>query len=470
MIDVQAALEKIPHSETFCSVEKLHELVHGLQAQPRFEVTVAGGSVNGIPIHHVRFGQGTVKALIVAGPHCMEPIGSLTVFGLLTLLQHANRALMAADVEWHIVPCIDPDGALLNEGWTQKPFTLENHMRNFYVQPLQDGVDTSFPVTYKRLSMLNSPSQEAVVLKGLLEQIRPDFYFPLHSTFAGGAFYYMNRDLGQPCYRRIYQLLEQNGLPVRTRPQYSEFLATFSPGIVEMYSVRKHYDFYEKSMSSPQEHFLKQGYGAASWDHLEQIKPDALTFVAEMGHFQHPSYESPRSTGQNLRQFKLRVDADSKYLATVMLEEWEKVKDDVDSTSPFYRAMVGLALPTRERIYEGGWPVSRYPTQDTLFNPQYDRTMTEGEKFDVCVVNNGLKYLAYDYQFVRLLKASRQTPAVEQAIAKLERVIGDAFVDVQRYFDLGAIEVFGCDALTRVQLGSGLIALNALLEQRASQH
>lgn len=469
MIDVETVIESVRRSPAFCSVGKLHEQAERLSRDPRFAVSVAGSSVNGMPIHHVRFGHGALRALIVGGPHCMEPIGSLSVTNLLAILESENRALQAADVEWHVVPCIDPDGALLNEGWTLQPFAAERFLRNFYLQPLPDGVDTSFPIRYKRLAMDNQPSPEAAVLKGLIEKIQPDFFFPLHNTLAGGVFYLTSQDLGPKCYARLHRMLDRYDMPVRTQPQYSEFLAKLYEGVVENYSIRKHYDFFERTMAHPEEVFQHQGFGGSSWDYLEEIRPEALTFVAEMGYFRHPCYESTRQTGQNLRQFKLRIEADSKFLATVMLEEWENVKQDLNLASPFYKAMAGLALPSKARIIEGGFPVSRYPTNDTLFNQQYNRSMTEGEKFDACIVNDGLKLLAFNFQFLRLLRDSQPTSSVQAAAERLERHFAAAFADISRHFDLDAIEVFPADTLARVQLGSGLMALDALLETRGAR-
>src|SRR5687767_9246234 len=107
MIDVAEALRGMPYLKAFCSVEKLHAFARTLHTDSPHFVEVAGTSASGTSIYHVRFGAGSVKALIVGGPHAMEPIGSLTVFSLLTLLNQGNQALLEADVEWHIVPCID---------------------------------------------------------------------------------------------------------------------------------------------------------------------------------------------------------------------------------------------------------------------------------------------------------------------------------------------------------------------------
>jgi hypothetical protein len=462
VIDVQQVLRDVPHFETFCSVEKLHRLVRSLREDSRFEVKDVGESVNGVPIHHVRFGSGSVKALLVAFPHCKEPICGLTVFSLMTLLQQGHRALCDADVEWHIIPCIDPDGALLNEAWTQKPVDMESYMKGFYVQALQDQVDTSFPLKHKKLTW-KDPSKEASLLKGLLDQIRPDFFYTLHNAWIGGAFYFLSHDIGPHYHRALYELLKQQKFPLQTRPMWREVCTQFGPGIAETWSIQKHYDHLEKSVENPQE-LLR--FGGGSWDYLAQIKPGALTLVAEMGYVRHPSDESDADTGQNMRQFKLRIDADSKYLATVLLEEWDKVKSDVDVTNPLYRAITGGGvLPSKDSLSEGGRPMSMQPTRDVLFNPHYDRQMKEGDRFQACMVEGGFWFFCHSYQFARLLKASPQTPAVKKAIERVERAFDAALCELQRYVDFDSFEIVDCDTLAKVQLGSGLVVLNSLLER-----
>jgi len=463
MIDIQDVLQDVPHFETFCSVEKLHGLVERLRDDLRFGVEVAGTSANGVPIYHVRFGTGRVKALFVAFPHCMEPIGGLTVYSLLTALQKGNRALIGADVEWHVVPCIDPDGAMLNEGWTQKPFTFENYMRNYYVEECENQVDMSFPISYKKMSW-DRPSREARVLQRVLDQVQPDFYFSLHNTRTGGAFYYISRDLDPEYYQQIHRLLEQQGVPLQKRAQWKEVLAQFGEGILETVNYRKFYDYFERIMPEPEAEDLLQ-YGQSSWEYLAQIRPDALSFIAEMGYVLHPDAESEQDTGQNLRRFKLRMDAENKFLATVLLEEWAKLKDDLDPNSPFYRTVIGgWVLPDKEKLSEGGLPVSRYPTRDLLFNPEYDRSMTEGDRFNACMVDGGFFYHLFSYQLVRLLKTSPQTAAVREATQRLEQVFDEAHAELARHVDFRAFVTIECDRLARTQLGSGLIALNSVLE------
>jgi hypothetical protein len=465
VFDVDAALRRIPHFKRFVSVAELGELAESLRGDPRFEVKIAGTSVNGVPIHHVRFGTGSVKTLIVGGVHSMEPIGGLTVFSLLSLLRQAGREPLSSDVEWHVVPCIDPDGAHLNEGWTLQPFSLESFMRNYFMQAYPEQVDMSFPISYKKL-IWDRPSKEALILQRLLDEIRPDFYYPAHTTRTGGAFFYLARDAGPSCHQRLYALLESQNFPLQTRPLWRELYTPFAPGILPMHSIRILYDYLEKTTESPE---ARLPWGMGSFEYLSQIKPGAQVFIAEMGLARHPHDQSARETGQNLRHFKLRMEADAKFLCSVLLQEWEKVKGELDASSPFYRAVLGgTVLLEKEKLAEGGFPLSRYPTRDTLFNPDYDRVMTEGDRYDACFTDGGYMFLHMAYPLVRLLKRSTQSPAIRSAIERLESMFDQALAEIGRHVDLQAFVAFDYDTLARVHLGSGLIVLESVLEARRS--
>lgn len=464
MIDVAAVLRSVPNLNRYCSVAELHDLAESLRdAGGRFEVNVAGTSANGLPIHHIRCGTGAVKAFVVGFPHPNEPIGGLTVFSLLTLLKQGNRALLDADVEWHVVPCVDPDGALLNEGWSQQEFTLGNYMRNFHRQEPRDQVECSFPMVHKRLTF-DCPTPEASVLQELLTRIRPDFYFSLHNAWTGGAFYCLTRNIDRKYYQQLYDLLERHEIPLQANPPYCEWLDEFSAGITEIFSMKKFYDFLEKTTAEP-EKLLRSG--GCSWEYLSEIKADAIAFLMELSYVKHPSDGSKESTGQSLRQAKLRADADAKFMATVILEAWEGVKDDLDQTSAFYKKILGGLITVKEQLHEGlpSWP---FKSRDTLFNPGYGRVMTEGERFNVHLMHR-FWLLCHSYEFVRLLKASPQTAAVREAIGRLDPLFDEALQDIAKSVDLEKFETVDHESLTKVQFGSGLIVLNSILESKAAQ-
>lgn len=461
MIDVAEVLRAVPPFDRFCSVAELQACVQrSRESSQEWDIRIAGTSRNGAPIHHLRCGKGSVKALFVAFPHPNEPIGGLTVFSLMSLLNAGHPQLVQADVEWHIVPCIDPDGARLNEGWSQQEFTFDGYLRHFHRQELRDQAECSFPLHYKRL-VFDQPTPEAKVLKELLTQIRPDFYYSLHNLpTGGGAYYLLTRDIEQKYHRELYGLLEQHRVPLQAAPGFGDWMAGFGPGIREFVTTRSYYDFLEKTQPRPEE--VVQ-FGACSYEYLAEIKNSAMTFVAELPLVRHPSDGSSVPTGQNLRQLRLRMDAENKFVATVILEEWQRVKADLDTASPFYRKVFNGVISTKDQLHDGlpFWP---YKTRDVLLNPAYSRTMTEGER--LIVYQEQFFLLCQYYEFVRLLQASAQSAAVRQATGRLESLFNGALDDLRKAIRFEDFEVIDCNTLAMVQLGSGLVVLNSILEQR----
>lgn len=464
MIDVQQVLEAVPHFETFCSVEKLQKLVERLRGDKEFEIKVAGKSVNNVPIHHVCFGRGRIKALIVAGPHAMEPIGGLTVYSLMMLLHQRNKALIELDVEWHLVPCIDPDGAILNEGWTQKSFALETYMKNYHEQIWMDQVDFTFPIVHKKL-IWDRPSQEAKILMRIFDEVRPDFYYALHNAFmGGGTFYLLSKDIGKKYYDRLYKLLEESDLSLNMNPGQKMFCAEFAEGVCQINTASRYYDYLETktAVSAEDEIWL----GTNSIEYLEGISEGVVSLVTELPYVKHSSDGSTKLTGRDLRQVKLRADAESKFIAALILDEWEKTKNFLDVQSPFYRKIFHQLVEVRERLPDGivYWTADR--TRDLMFNVSYAKEATENELL-FAHLWHGFMVLCHGYEFVRLLRDSRQTPEVGHAIVRLERAFNESLNEIRHHVNFDAFEVIDCDTLAKVQLGSGLIVLSSVLDKMA---
>lgn len=464
LINVADALNGLPHFDTFCSVAKLHDLAERLGADPRFKVQVAGKSRSGQDIHHLRFGSSEFKALFVAFPHCHEPIGGLTVYSLLTLLSENCPTLLSADVEWHIVPCIDPDGALLNEGWTQQSYDIRNHMRNFYLQPPCDQVDVSFPVQLGKLSF-DRPSAEAAVLRSIIDAVRPDFFFSLHnSNAAGGNYFYSSQKLGKFFSQQLFDLLSANDLPLLTQTPSNQYCEKFSPGIEQLPSLKSQYTFFENHIP---DHYLAGGFGASSQDYATEINPEALVFVAELSYGKHPFDISLADSGQTLRQLKRELDAENRALAKSLIESWDKAVDDLDSTSPLYAKLQDELIACRHVLDEEmpiTWSVLQ--KRDIASNPTYDAQATECDKLREYVLGR-FRFLCHGYSFVRLLEASEPTLVVQEVRAGLERLFHHALDDFCDKLDFAKHEPVPCDTLAKVQLGSGLIALNSVLARRA---
>ena len=462
MIDIEKVTQQLPVFDTFCSVDKLHRLVEGLQTDKRFNIQVAGTSEAGIPIYHIQFGEGSVKALVVAGPHADEPIGSLTAFGLLTLLKNNNKELVGRDIQWHIIPCIDPDGAKLNEGWTQQPYSFKNFMRNFHKQYPTEQVDGSFPLSYKEI-YFNQPTPEARALMDVLESVVPDFYYSLHNAFAGGCYFVLSDDLGLECYQALYRLLGKYNIGLNANSINDGFLQSYAESIYKLPSARVGYDFHEKSGKDFRD--FKKG-GDTSWGYFQEINPDMVTFVSELAYLNFP-IETFRETNIYLRQLVLQADADNKFVKTVILEEWNKVKNDLDIANPFYKKVSAYILLAEKNLHECAPETPFMQYQNLLSDPKYSGKATGDKRFNLHMTVYWV--LCHNYEFVRLLKASQQTAIIQSSINRLESLFDNLLEDIGKNINLSELEVIDVNTLAKVQLGSGLIALNAVLERKNTE-
>lgn len=461
VIDVAEALASIPHFATFCSLEKLHALVRSLVTDVRFTVTEAGASLMGRPIHHVRVGAGPLRAMVVAGPHCPEQIGGMTAYSLLSLLK--DGSISDENVEWHIIPCADPDGALLNEGWSQEPFNLPLFMRNYYVQPPADQVDLSFPFSYNGVSF-DRPSTEARVLKKIIDQVRPDFFYSLHNSFiAGGTWFGISRNIGPKCHQQLRDLLKEYAVPLQVNGPISRSSEVFADGIVRMPTSRMYYKRLEEQGMSLPEPFRRGETGTGSPGYLEETQPGSLTFVTELTYTTHPDDFAADQIEDNLRRIRLQVIADNTFIASVIVDEWTRVEADLDKSHPFYKKIFTELIGPKGNLHERlphSWGMAGL--RNTLASPADNRLATRGERFSAHMYR--FQFLCNAYVFVRLLKVSKPTVPVQTSLERMEALFTRLLQELDLLMDFRKFAAIDCDTLARVQLGSGLIVLNSLLE------
>ncbi|MEU3981054.1 M14 family zinc carboxypeptidase [Streptomyces sp. NPDC026672] len=148
-----------------------------------------GTSRAGTPLWLLSIGHGSRAVLVVAGPHANEPVGGATVLGLAARLLADARLTDGADTTWHLLLCLDPDGARRNEGWLAGPYTLGHYFRNFFrpgflEQPewLPDGAGAA-------------ALPETRALLALQDELRPFLQCSLHGVDVGGGFVELTRDL-----------------------------------------------------------------------------------------------------------------------------------------------------------------------------------------------------------------------------------------------------------------------------------
>ncbi|MGV9272093.1 M14 family zinc carboxypeptidase [Streptomyces griseosporeus] len=151
---------------------------------------VAGTSRAGRPLWLLSAGHGERQLLTVAGAHANEPVGGASALRLARLLAHRPALLDRLDCTWHLLLCLDPDGARLAHGWQPEepaPSLEECHLRCY--RPAFDRQPESLPAPGDD----RPPLPESATLLRLLDDLRPVVQFTLHGIEVGGAFTMLTR-------------------------------------------------------------------------------------------------------------------------------------------------------------------------------------------------------------------------------------------------------------------------------------
>lgn len=447
-------------SDQFPSVASLNKAARWLSLDPRFRVIDLAKTPGGNNIELISFGQGVRTVLVVGGPHAMEPIGSLTIQKLLSLLE-ADEGRLSSDLTWHIIPCADPDAAQLNEGWTQYPLTLQRFMKNYYQQPYREQVDGCFPISYKNL-LFDNISDLASIVKGVIDDIVPDFYFSLHNSSMTGSCFFISRDAGQDCYTIIREMSLDLGIPIEDfdLPYMKE---KYFPGVYRLPNIKDYYDFLEQSSGDAQS--LLPEAGANSFDYLLEISPSSVSFLSEIGYIGWNASKWEAESDYHYAQLKTKIDERSIRLAKKIIDLLKCYQGVLPIASPFYSSLETSLLRRKEDISAGGMPISRVTSQSIVADPRFDRKATWGEVFQICIFDGGLFFLAQGYQVVRLLQELPENDVLSGLAAEMESAFDDALDEIETIISPSEWHFISPNHLATAQLGSGLAAISATLLQ-----
>ncbi|MFI6288460.1 M14 family zinc carboxypeptidase [Streptomyces sp. NPDC051018] len=184
-----------------------------------------GASRAGRPLWLLSLGHGTRHVLTVAGAHANEPVGGAACLRLADRLCSGDL-LGARDISWHLLLCLDPDGAALNEPWPSERPSLREHYRGFF-RPAAASQPEFPPEGGDRDSLM--PESRALI--SLLDELRPRLQFSLHGHEVGGAFVQLTGPVpGAPdAFREAAAALD---VPLEFRPYDGVDWIADSPGVL----------------------------------------------------------------------------------------------------------------------------------------------------------------------------------------------------------------------------------------------
>lgn len=289
-----------------------------------------GTSRAGDPIYDYAIGTGSAHILVYAGVHPNEPIGFHTVQRLAEDLLGDHALLTALDATWHLIPCIDPDGTRLNEGWFGAPSSRAHYARHFYRPAPQEQVEWSFPLSYKD-AYFDRSMPETQALMRLIDETRPILLVGLHNAELGGVYYYLGRDVAGAV-DDLHAIPEALGLPLDAGEPESADLTAIAPAVFQAPLATEHYDYLESLGLDP----AAEVGGGGSADYARRYQ--SVTFVAELPYWSHPDAADTRPSGTDYADVLRRKAAALKDLSRVLQDAMSAALPHLALESPFLRA------------------------------------------------------------------------------------------------------------------------------------
>ena len=288
-----------------------------------------GTSGLGEPLTALTIGDGEGPAALVIGlPHPNEPVGGLTALHLARRVAEDGALRARLGLTWHVVPCIDPDGLRLNEGWLAGPFTREHYARHLYRQAGTEQIEWSFPLAHKD-AWFDAVLPETLALMRLIDEHRPALMASLHNAEVGGVYHYLSRP--EPALHPILQAIPGRvGLTLHRGEPEAPWVPLLAEGIYRSLDIRDAYDHLERTG----EH---EGLAGGNSTGAYAARHGTLTLVSEVPYWRDDRHGDDSPAGHGHADLLAATGRDVADLATVLTATLEAVAGVVHD-SPFLRA------------------------------------------------------------------------------------------------------------------------------------
>ncbi len=447
MIDISAALERVPSYDRFYTLDELYaNAKRAAELHPNLvEYQIVGSSTDGEDIPMVRIGTGDTHMVLFASPHPNEPIGAMLVQFLLDELVR-NEELRSGR-SWFLLPCVDPDGTRLNEGWFAGPFTVRNYARHFYRPRSQEQVEWTFPIRYKDLSF-DTPMPETKALMHAFDIAKPSFVYSLHNAGFGGTYYYISHDL-KDAYEDFHRIPTERGLAMSLGEPEMPWAVEFAPAVYRTSSITDAYDYQETYGSgSPAEHI--QG-GGSSGDYLS-TRGAPVMLITELPYFQSPQIADTTPTARKRGEVILEGVEQTRTMMTQLRDVLERIAPEMTLDTRFYRTVQSFTkqilggLESQQRWAEGAEGM--------------DALATVAQETDELYIGSFYRLLVASMLRRALQAQIEATPSdtLRAALADLEAMLDGWAERIESNLDYSPIPI---KTLVEVQYGALLALLNS---------
>ncbi|VVB60815.1 Zinc carboxypeptidase [uncultured archaeon] len=437
-------LDSVDNFSEFLFVDELDKRL--LKLAGKNTVINLGKSAKGHPVLCTRLGSGKKNALIFGFPHPNEPIGSLTCLSLIKLIKKEKS--LQKKYTWYIVPCADPDGAKLNEGWFKGKFSVKKYARHFYRSRETLQTDWSFPIKYKDYAFDNPPPNVVALVK-LMKAIKPDIVYPIHNDGFGGAYFYISRAMPEKYYDCVINLCNSLSIPLDLgNPNFDEpkflHLKELKKPVYLNFDFEECYDFYKRLGRDPDK--LLEG-GTDSIGFAKKLNPRAFGMLGEVPYLYDPHIVNRSPINMTKRDGLLHeVKIESQVVDFVRRAiGYKGIKRD---------SLLYDLLRATVREEKGDLAADRAD----LKKSEYKKSETVAEEFSASVLSMFNSALILG-ELRRLLLECKKTKERDALVRRVEKKIDEFVSYVDRHSDYKTIPI---RKLVQLQLGLLLISMDYL--------
>jgi hypothetical protein len=341
--DATSVIDRIPEIARIPSVDELVGTFRDLaRTHPRlFRLHRIGTSRLGEPLLMLSTGTGPQHALLVGGPHPNEPVGFLTLLHLAQLFVEDAALRDGLGYTWNLIPCMDPDGARLNEGWYAGPFTVDHYHRHFYRPALRNQPEWTFPVLDESAYFDRTLSETQAMMR-VIDGLRPRFQCMLHNADFGGAYFVLSRKIPGLA-DDLLQIVRDFDVPLELDPSEAVGWPVAGPAVFVMPPSPELFT-HNGRKTGPRAH------GASSAHYAQRHGTFTLITEAPMWHDIHPADSEGESYAGTMRD----LAADLRREVDEMGEALRRVTPETCSSPEVFPAAVADTLAIG-RTYVHRW-------------------------------------------------------------------------------------------------------------------
>lgn len=292
---VMPYLDAVPNLAAFPTAAELEADADQLIAQyPELVENIPlGNSAAGDSIRALKIGKGRWKAALIGFPHPHEPAGAAMANLLMRLLVENPNLREELNTTWYFIPCVDPVGVRLNEGWFAVSDQLIEYAKGYYIPAPEDWGEANFPVEYRGHTWDKSLPETRALMK-LYDDVRPDWIFSLHGAHFRGHYWILS-EYQSGLVEGLPKLADHLNLPLNLGELPSFYCHPMADGFVRFATYAEQYEEQQRRGAFDPGYDPHRGGDPLSY---ARQRGDPLYIVCEASRFDSPDFANLTDSGQ----------------------------------------------------------------------------------------------------------------------------------------------------------------------------